>query len=84
MVQFDKEDLNKALTSYLKDLKEEKEYTNYELDVLYDYHIEGYNRNDTKNNVDLINTITPKDIQKFVKQMMNDSQSFEIVFKPAK
>ncbi|TDE04645.1 M16 family metallopeptidase [Flavobacterium hiemivividum] len=80
----DKEDLNKALTSYLKDLKEEKEYTNYELDVLYDYLIEGYNRNDTKNNVDLINTITPKDIQKFVKQMMNDSQSFEIVFKPAK
>ncbi|WP_281299123.1 M16 family metallopeptidase [Flavobacterium limnophilum] len=80
----DKEDLNKALTSYLKDLKEERDYTNYELDVLYDYLIEGYNRNDTKNNVAIINAITPKDIQKFVKQMMHNSQSFEIVFKPRK
>lgn len=80
----DKEDLNKALTSYLKDLKEEKNYTNYELDVLYDYLIEGYNRNDSKNNIALINAITPKNIQDFVKQMMNNSQSFEIVFKPRK
>lgn len=79
-----KEDLNKALSSYLKEVKEEKAYTSYQLNLLYDYFIEGYNKNDTKNNVDLINAITPQDIQKFVNAMMNDVQSFEIIFKPQK
>lgn len=80
----EKEDLNKVLTSYLKDLKEEKEYTGYELNLLYDYAIEGYNRNDAKNNVDLINTVTQKDIQNFVKTMMTGAENFEFIFKPKK
>ena len=80
----EKEDLNKVLTSYLKDLKEEKEYTGYELNVMYDYAIEGYNRNDAKNNVDLINAVTPQDIQNLVKTMMSGSESFEFIFKPKK
>ncbi|PRZ28152.1 M16 family metallopeptidase [Flavobacterium granuli] len=80
----DKEDLDKALISYLKDVKEQKEYTGYQMNLLYDYFIEGYNRDEAKNNVDLINAIKPQDIQKFVQLMMNNSQSFEIVFKPAK
>ncbi|WP_413999061.1 M16 family metallopeptidase [Flavobacterium sp. W1B] len=80
-----KEDLSKALSSYLKDLKEEKNYTAYQLNLLYDYFIEGYDKNDTKNNVDIINAITPQDVQKFVNVMMNnDVQSFEIIFKPQK
>ena len=80
----EKEDLNKVLTSYLKDLKEEKEYTGYELNLLYDFAIEGYNRNDAKNNVDLINTVTQKDIQNFVKTMMTGAENFEFIFKPKK
>lgn len=79
-----KADLDKSLTSYLKDVKEEKEYTSYELNVLYDYYIEGYNKMDVKNNVDLINSIQPQDVQNFAKLMMKDAQTFEIVFKPKK
>ena len=79
-----KEDLDKVLTSYLKDIKEEKEYTGYELNVMYDYAIEGYNRNDAKNNVNLINAVTPQDIQNLVKTMMSGSESFEFIFKPKK
>ncbi|MEM8521222.1 insulinase family protein [Flavobacterium sp. PL12] len=80
----EKEDLNKVLTSYLKDVKEEREYTGYELSVMYDYAIEGYNRNDAKNNVDLINSVTEQDIQNLVKTMMNGAESFEFIFKPKK
>lgn len=80
----DKEDLEKALTSNLKDVKEEKEYTSYELNTLYDYFVEGYNRNDTKNNVDIITAIKPSDIQGFTALLMKDAQSFELVFKPKK
>jgi zinc protease len=82
--EIDEEDLTKVLTSYLKDLKEEKEYTGYELNVLYDFNVEGYNKNDPKNNIDLINSVTTQDIQKFVKVLMKDAQSFEFIFKPKK
>jgi zinc protease len=79
-----KNDLDKSLTSYLKDQKEEKEYTVYELNVLYDFFIEGYNKTDAKNNVDLINSIKIQDVQNFAKSMMDDAQSFKIIFKPKK
>ena len=82
--EIDKEDLSKVLSSSLKGLKEDREYTNYEINLMYDYSIEGYNRNDPKNNVNLINSITPQDIQKFIKDLMNGSQSFEFIFKPKK
>ena len=80
----DKEDLDKVLTSYLKDLKEEKEYTNYGLNVMYDYTIEGYNRNDAANNLDLINSVTPQDVQKLVNTILDKAESFEFIFKPQK
>ena len=79
-----KNDLDKSLTNYLKDQKEEQEYTAYELNVLYDFYIEGYNKADPKNNIDLINSIQLQDVQNFAKAMMNDAQSFEIIFKPKK
>ena len=82
--EIDQEDLNKVVTSYLKEIKEEKEYTGYELNVLYDFNVEGYNKNDPKNNIDLINSITAQDIQKLVKVLMKDAQSFEFIFKPKK
>ncbi|MDN3672949.1 insulinase family protein [Flavobacterium branchiarum] len=82
--EIDKEDLDKALTSNLKDVKEEKEYTSYELNVLYDYFVEGYNRNDAKNNAAIIRAITPSDVKKFTALLMKDAQSYELVFKPKK
>lgn len=82
--EIDNDDLNKVVTSYLKELKEEKEYTGYELNVLYDFNVEGYNKNDPKNNLDLINSITTQDIQKLVQVLMKDAQSFEFIFKPKK
>ncbi|WP_432221024.1 M16 family metallopeptidase [Flavobacterium sp. TMP13] len=80
----DQEDLDKVRSSYLKELKEQKEYTDYELNLMYDFFIEGFNRNDPKNNVALINAITAQDIQKFVSEMTKNSESFEIIFKPKK
>ena len=82
--EIDKEDLSKVVSSSLKTLKEDKEYTNYDINLMYDYAIEGYNKNNPKNNVDIINAITHKDVQNFVKEMMNGSQSFEFIFKPKK
>ena len=51
---------------------------------MYEYAIEGYNKNNPKNNVAIINAITPKDVQNFIKEMMNGAQSFEFIFKPKK
>ena len=51
---------------------------------MYDYAIEGYNKNDPKNNVDLINAVTAQDIQNLVKTVMSGAESFEFIFKPKK
>ncbi|MEC5165395.1 putative Zn-dependent peptidase [Flavobacterium sp. PL11] len=72
------------MTSYIKELKEEKEYTGYELNVMYDYAIEGYNRNNIKNNLNLINAVMKQDIQNLVKTMITGAESFEFIFKPKK
>ena len=51
---------------------------------MYDYAIEGYNRNDPKNNLNLINVVTEKDIQNMVKTIMTGAENFEFIFKPKK
>lgn len=58
------EDLNKTLTNYLKEREEGKSYNRYEMSLLQNYVLDGYNMNDSKNFEDIIKSITVKDIQK--------------------
>ncbi|TGV00996.1 M16 family metallopeptidase [Flavivirga rizhaonensis] len=75
-------DLDKTLTNYLKERKQQKDYNSYEMSLLTRYYREGYNMNDSKNFEDIVNNITTKDIQKFAKTLLKDAKSYEIVFKP--
>ncbi|MDO5980746.1 M16 family metallopeptidase [Flavivirga spongiicola] len=75
-------DLDKTLTNYLKERKQQKDYNSYDMSLLTRFYREGYNMNDSKNFEDIINSITTKDIQNFVKTFLKDAKSYEIVFKP--
>ncbi|GAA3604261.1 insulinase family protein [Flavivirga amylovorans] len=75
-------DLDKTLTNYLKERKQQKDYNSYDMRLLTQFYREGYNMNDSKNFEDIVNNITTKDIQKFAKTLLKDAKSYEIVFKP--
>ncbi|MDO5969038.1 insulinase family protein [Flavivirga aquimarina] len=75
-------DLDKTLTNYLKERKQQKDYNSYDMSLLKRFYREDYNMNDSKNFEDIINNITIKDIQNFAKNFLKDSKSYEIVFKP--
>ena len=75
-------DLEKTLSSYLKLRKEQKNYNGYEMSLLKNYELEGYNMNDPENFENIINSITIKDIQDITKRLLKDSKSYEIIFKP--
>jgi zinc protease len=78
------EDVDKTLTNYLKERQQEKDFNRYEMALLTDYVIEGYNRNDPANFEDIINAITVKDIQQFAKHILDGADTYVIVFMPLK
>ena len=75
-------DLDKTLTNYIKERKQQKDYNRYDMSVITNYILEGYNMNDPKNFEDIVNNITAKDIQAFTKQLLDGADTYEIVFKP--
>lgn len=75
-------DLDKTLTNYLKQREESKNYNRYEMSLLKNSVLEGYNMNDPKNYESIINSITLKDVEDIAKKLIKDSKSYEIVFKP--
>jgi len=77
-------DLDKVLKSFLKAKKERKNYNSYDMSLLKNYVIEGYDMNNTKNFEGIIKSISVRDVQKTMKKLLKDSKSYEIVFKPKK
>lgn len=77
-------DLDKTLTSYLKEREEAKNYNSYDVSLLKNFYLEGYNMSDSENFEQIIKSITMKDVQKMMANILNNSESYEIVFKPEK
>ncbi|MCF7568274.1 insulinase family protein [Sabulilitoribacter arenilitoris] len=77
-------DLDKTLANYLKEREESQNYNGYEMSLLMNYVLEGYNMNDPKNFEDIIKSITATDIQRVMGTLLKDAESYEIVFKPKK
>ena len=75
-------DLDKTLTSYIKDRKQKQDYNSYDMGVITNYVLEGYNMNDPKNFENIVNDITAKDLQDFTKKLLKGADTYEIVFKP--
>ena len=77
-------DLDKTLANHLKERKEQKDYNNYEMRLLRNSVLEGYDMNDPKNFENIVNDITAKDIQNFTKKVLKNAKTYEIAFKPKK
>ena len=75
-------DLDKTLTNYLKEREESKNYNSYEMSLLKNYVLEDYNMNAPKNFEKIIKSITVKDIKNMMVKLLEDAESYEIVFKP--
>jgi zinc protease len=75
-------DLDKTLTNYLKEREESKNYNRYQMSLLMNSVLEGYNMNDPKNYENIVKSITAKDLQNIAKKLIKNSKSYEIVFKP--
>jgi len=75
-------DVDKSITNYLKDRKQQKDYNRYEMSLLTNYFREGYNMDDPNNFENIVNSITAKDIQKFTQKLLKNAQQYEIVVKP--
>jgi len=78
------EDLDKTLANYMKVRKEQQDYNSYDMNLLVNYFIEGYNMNAPKNFDKIVNSITAKDVQNYTKELLKNARTYEIVFKPAK
>jgi len=79
-----KADLDKTLTNYLKEREEAKNYNSYDMSLLKNYFLEGYDMNQPKNFENIITSITAKDIQNFTANLLTGGEQFEIIIKPKK
>jgi zinc protease len=78
------EDLEKTRTNYLKSREDSKNFNSYSMNLIYNYFKNDYDMNDPKNYVDIVKSITAKDIQEFTVSFLSNVDSMEIVFKPLK
>ncbi|MBQ0769522.1 MAG: insulinase family protein [Bizionia sp.] len=75
-------DLDKTVTNYLKEKKQEESYNSYDMRLLLNYFREGYNMDNQKNFEDIAKKITVKDVKKFTKKALKNAKSYEIIFSP--
>lgn len=78
------EDIEKTRTNYLKSREDSKNFNSYSMNLIYNYFENGYDMNDSKNYVNIVNSISSKDIQKFANSLLSKADSMEVVFKPLK
>ena len=76
------EEMNKIISNMKKNREQSKNHNGYWMNVIYGYYVSGINSNDPKNFDNIINKLTPKDIQKFAQALFKDANVVDIIFKP--
>ena len=76
------EEMNKIISNMKKNREQSKNHNGYWMNVIYGYYVNGVNSNDPKNFDNIINKLTPKDIQKFARALFKDADIVDIIFKP--
>lgn len=76
------EEVNKVVSNMLKGREQSKNHNTYWLNAIYGYYVSGINTADPKNYEDILNKVTPKDIQKFTRKLFKDADVVDITFKP--
>lgn len=78
------EDVEKTRTNYLKSREDSKNFNSYSMNLIYNYFENNYDMNDPKNYVDIVKSISAKDIQEFANSVLDKADTMEVVFKPLK
>lgn len=76
------EEVSKVVSNMLKLREQSKNHNSYWMNALYSYYVSGINPADPKNYEDIINKVTPKDIQKFAQQLFKGADVVDITFVP--
>lgn len=76
------EELQKVVNNMLKGREQSKNHNGYWLNAIVNYYINGLDTTDPKNYEDILNKMTPKDIQKFLKTLMKGADIVDITFRP--
>jgi zinc protease len=76
------EDLSKTIENIMKDRQESKEHNAYYLNTLYSYYVYGINFDDPVNYEDIIQNLTPEDVQKVMQAFYDEPNIVDVVFVP--
>ncbi len=78
------EELNKIVLNINKNREQSKHHNSYWMGVLNSYYRTGINTNDATNFENIVNSLTPADIQNFAKKLFKDADILDIMFVPEK
>lgn len=76
------EEVSKVVSNMLKNREQSKNHNGYWMNALYSFYVSGINPADPKNFEDIVNKITPKDIQKFAQSLFKGADVVDMTFKP--
>lgn len=78
------EDLDKVRKNMLKSRAESKAQNGYWMGVVYNYYVNGENRDLPANYEDVVNVLSTKDIKKLAKKFFAKADKVQLTFEPAK
>lgn len=64
------EEINKVIVNMKKNREQSKNHNSYWMNAISNYYIEGVDITDPKNFDDIVNKLSPKDIQHFAKNYL--------------
>lgn len=78
----DAEELDKVLVNMRKEREQSKPHNSYWMNVIYNYYQTGINNDDPKNFEDILDNLTPRDIQQQAKTFIENASVADIIFYP--
>ncbi len=76
------EEVDKIVKNIKKDNEQSKPHNNYWMGIISNYYLIGLDMTDPKNFDNILDKITPKDIQKFAKSLFKKADVVDVTFKP--
>lgn len=76
------EEMNKVIANMKKNRKQSQNHNGYWMNCITSYYISGINPNDPKNFDQIIDKVSPKDIQKFARSLFKGADVVDLIFKP--
>ncbi|HJK01618.1 MAG TPA: insulinase family protein, partial [Methanocorpusculum sp.] len=76
------EELGKVIKNILKEAEQGRDHNSYWMRVLNNYYLTGININDPKNFEEILEAMSPEDVQNFTKRFLTDANVIDLIFKP--